>query len=126
MKSKKNKAQAQLQTETSSPPSSFPSKDMLVDHLNFCKNPEAQRHNNNITFNEDKLDSLKIFSHFVLLNQLKKLELEDENMDARYLLRAINRYMLWLKLLNGQGRKEDMPIPPIDVCCIWHVHCLSP
>ncbi|CAH1771216.1 9966_t:CDS:2, partial [Entrophospora sp. SA101] len=74
------------------------------------------------------LDPLKLFSHLVLLNQFKKLELEDEKIDARYLLHAINRYILWLRMLNEQVelKKEDLPIPPIDVCYIWHSHCLSP
>nr|CAG8599337.1 2597_t:CDS:2 [Entrophospora candida] len=113
----------EAQTKTSVPP--LPSKDILVKHSNTCKDT-SEENQNCVISDEDTLDPFKLFSHLVLLNQFKKLELEDEKIDARYLLRAINRYILWLRMLNEQEEKENLPIPPIDVCYIWHSHCLSP
>ncbi|CAJ0636103.1 9578_t:CDS:2 [Entrophospora sp. SA101] len=127
---KKNKedfdSTQEAQTETSVP-SQLPSKDTLVEYSNTCRDT-SEENQNSITSDEDTLDPLKLFSHLVLLNQFKKLELEDEEIDTRYLLRAINRYILWLRMLNEQEelKKENLPIPPIDVCYIWHSHCLSP
>ncbi|CAJ0768687.1 3119_t:CDS:1, partial [Entrophospora sp. SA101] len=100
------------QTETSVP-SQLPSKDILVEYSNTCKDASSENQNR-ITSDEDTLDPLKLFSHLVLLNQFKKLEIEDEKIDARYLLRAINRYILWLRMLNEREEKENLPIPPID------------
>ncbi|CAJ0856625.1 14891_t:CDS:2, partial [Entrophospora sp. SA101] len=116
---KKNKedfdSTQEAQTETSVP-SQLPSKDTLVEYSNTCRDT-SEENQNSITSDEDTLDPLKLFSHLVLLNQFKKLELEDEEIDTRYLLRAINRYILWLRMLNEQEelKKENLPIPPIDL-----------
>ncbi|CAB4467628.1 unnamed protein product [Rhizophagus irregularis] len=66
-------------------------------------------------------------AHLALLTKLKDLEQPDEQIDMRYLLRAQERYILWLDLLGSRNFNDDnMPIPPIDVCYIWHSHLLSP
>ncbi|CAG8550292.1 2737_t:CDS:2 [Ambispora gerdemannii] len=48
--------------------------------------------------NPDMLDA-----HLALLMKFKELEQSDEEMED-----------------------QKMPIPPLDVCLIWHAHCLSP
>src|SRR4051794_17168670 len=55
-----------------------------------------------------------LHAHLALLTRFKELEQPDEQIDTRYLLRAQERYVLWLNLLTGQKfNKETMPIPPI-------------
>ncbi|CAG8636873.1 11775_t:CDS:2, partial [Ambispora leptoticha] len=68
-----------------------------------------------------------LHAHLTLLTKFKELEQSDQEMDDRYLLRAEQRYIAWINLLNDKNfPKEEMPIPPLDVCLIWHAHCLSP
>ncbi|CAG8693780.1 11996_t:CDS:2, partial [Ambispora leptoticha] len=68
-----------------------------------------------------------LHAHLILLTKFKALEQSDQEMDDRYLLRAEQRYIAWIDLLNHKNfPKEEMPIPPLDVCLIWHAHCLSP
>lgn len=53
-------------------------------------------------------------AHLALLTKLKDLEQPDEQIDMRYLLRAQERYILWLDLLGSRNFNDDnMPIPPI-------------
>ncbi|CAG8479664.1 9089_t:CDS:2 [Ambispora leptoticha] len=48
-------------------------------------------------------------------------------MNDRYLLRAEQRCIAWINLLNHKSfPKEEMPIPPLDACLICHAHYLSP
>ena len=55
-----------------------------------------------------------LHAHLALLTKFKELEQSDEQIDTRYLLRAQERYVLWLNLLKSQKfDKEAMPIPPI-------------
>ena len=55
-----------------------------------------------------------LHAHLALLTRFKTLEQPDEQIDTRYLLRAQERYVLWLKLLGSQEFDgETMPIPPI-------------
>jgi hypothetical protein len=55
-----------------------------------------------------------LHAHLALLTKFKELEQSDEQIDTRYLLRALRRYVLWLNLLKSQNfNKETMPIPPI-------------
>lgn len=55
-------------------------------------------------------------AHLALLTKFKALEQSDELIDMRYLLRAQERYILWLNLLDSQKfNEETVPIPPIVV-----------
>jgi len=55
-----------------------------------------------------------LHAHLALLTKFKELEQSDEQIDMRYLLRAQERYVLWLNLLGSQHFDEEtMPIPPI-------------
>lgn len=55
-----------------------------------------------------------LHAHLALLTKLKDLEQSDEQIDMRYLLRAQERYILWLDLLSSQSFNGDnVPIPPI-------------
>ncbi|CAG8527843.1 1900_t:CDS:2 [Dentiscutata erythropus] len=69
-----------------------------------------------------------LHSHLAMLSKFNSLEQQDNEIDQQYLLRAEKRYLLWLGLLNNKSFKdvEEVPIPPIDVCLIWHAHLLSP
>ncbi|CAG8520979.1 11151_t:CDS:2, partial [Gigaspora rosea] len=69
-----------------------------------------------------------LHAHLVMLAKFHSLEQQDSEIDERYLLRAEKRYLLWLKVLNNVSFKDDeeIPIPPIDVCQVWHAHLLSP
>ncbi|CAG8578735.1 12331_t:CDS:2 [Ambispora gerdemannii] len=77
-----------------------------------------------------------LHAHVMLLIKFKALEQSDEHIDTRYLLRAQERYVLWLNLLGSQKYDQGTElIPPIgavyitlfiDVCYIWHSHLLSP
>ncbi|RHZ64644.1 hypothetical protein Glove_321g24 [Diversispora epigaea] len=77
-----------------------------------------------------EIDNLKpkmLQAHLMLLTKFKALEQADEQIDVRYLLRAHERYLLWLNFLSSQNFDTGMElIPPIDVCYIWHLHLLSP
>ncbi|CAG8524716.1 9004_t:CDS:2, partial [Gigaspora margarita] len=75
------------------------------------------------------VNSETLNAHLNLLINFKALEQNIPLMDMRYLLRAQERYILWLQLLekcNENCEKDFISIPPIDVCYIWHAHCLSP
>ncbi|RIB01904.1 hypothetical protein C2G38_2229336 [Gigaspora rosea] len=69
-----------------------------------------------------------LHAHLAMLAKFHSLEQRDSEIDERYLLRAEKRYLLWLKILNNVSFKDDeeIPIPPIDVCQVWHAHLLSP
>ncbi|CAG8590499.1 8894_t:CDS:2, partial [Racocetra fulgida] len=69
-----------------------------------------------------------LHAHLAMLAQFNNLEQKDSEVDQRFLLRSEKRYLLWLELLNNGSFKdaEEVPIPPIDVCLIWHAHLLSP
>ena len=55
-----------------------------------------------------------LHAHLTLLTKFKALEQLDEQIDTRYLLRAQERYVLWLKFLGSQKfNGETVPIPPI-------------
>jgi hypothetical protein len=55
-----------------------------------------------------------LHAHLTLLTKFKALEQSDALIDMRYLLRAQERYVLWLNLLGSQKfNEETMPIPPI-------------
>jgi hypothetical protein len=55
-----------------------------------------------------------LHAHLALLTKFKALEQPDEQIDMRYLLRAQERYILWLNLLDSENFDEEtMPIPPI-------------
>ncbi|RHZ88179.1 hypothetical protein Glove_26g288 [Diversispora epigaea] len=77
-----------------------------------------------------EIDTVKpemLHAHLILLTKFKALEQADEQIDVRYLLRAQERYLLWLNFLGSQNFDPGMElIPPIDVCYIWHSHLLSP
>ncbi|CAG8492422.1 11672_t:CDS:2 [Dentiscutata erythropus] len=76
------------------------------------------------------VNSETLNAHLNLLINFKALEQNFPLMDMRYFLRAQERYILWLKLLEKYSenyeKKDFISIPPIDVCYIWHAHCLSP
>ncbi|CAG8717226.1 3540_t:CDS:2, partial [Racocetra persica] len=78
--------------------------------------------------NIDGVVNIKMLhAHLAMLAKFKSLEQQDSVIDERYLLRAERRYLLWLKILNNESFKDDeVPIPPIDVCQVWHAHLLSP
>ncbi|CAG8511729.1 27647_t:CDS:2, partial [Racocetra persica] len=69
-----------------------------------------------------------LHAHLAMLAQFNNLEQQDSEIDQRFLLRSEKRYLLWLGLLNNGSFKdaEEVPIPSIDVCLIWHAHLLSP
>ncbi|KAF0394652.1 hypothetical protein F8M41_010331 [Gigaspora margarita] len=69
-----------------------------------------------------------LHAHLAMLSKFNSLEQQDNEIDQRYLLRSEKRYLLWVGLLNNNSFKdvEEVPIPPIDVCLIWHAHLLSP
>ena len=55
-----------------------------------------------------------LHAHLALLTKFKELEQLDKQLDTRYLLRAQERYVLWLKLLgNLELNGKIVPIPPI-------------
>ncbi|CAG8655314.1 8634_t:CDS:2 [Racocetra persica] len=55
-----------------------------------------------------------LHAHLTLLRKFKMLEQSDKCFDARYLLRAQERYVLWLDLLRTQNfDQEVVPIPPL-------------
>jgi hypothetical protein len=63
---------------------------------------------------DDVINPSMLHAHLALLTKLKALEQPDEQIDMRYLLRAQERYILWLDLLGSQNFGGDnMPIPPI-------------
>lgn len=62
----------------------------------------------------DGVNPSMLRAHLALLTKLKDLEQPDEQIDTRYLLRAQERYILWLDLLGSHKFNDDnMPIPPI-------------
>ncbi|KAG9298391.1 hypothetical protein G9A89_003896 [Geosiphon pyriformis] len=71
------------------------------------------------------LNSELLHAHLLLLIKLHSIEQRHIQVDLRYLLRAQERYLLWLNLLK-QIKFHSPPVPPIDVWCFWHAHCLSP
>lgn len=63
---------------------------------------------------DNAVNSETLRAHLALLAKFKALEQADERIDMRYLLRAQERYLLWLNLLSSQNfdiRTE--PVPPI-------------
>jgi hypothetical protein len=55
-----------------------------------------------------------LHAHVMLLTKFKVLEQSDEHIDTRYLLRAQERYVMWLNLLGNQKFDQGTePIPPI-------------
>ncbi|CAG8762318.1 18190_t:CDS:2, partial [Dentiscutata erythropus] len=59
-------------------------------------------------------------AHLVLLRKFNMLEQSDKCVDTRYLLRAQERYVLWLNLLCNQNLDQEAElIPPIDLCRIY-------
>ncbi|RHZ48982.1 hypothetical protein Glove_535g33 [Diversispora epigaea] len=96
-----------------------------------AKEKEPYAFDNILTGVQDAdIDNMKpemLRAHLMLLTKFKALEQADEQIDVRYLLRAQERYLLWLDLLGSQNFNPGMEfIPPIDVCYIWHSHLLSP
>ncbi|KAG9298392.1 hypothetical protein G9A89_003897 [Geosiphon pyriformis] len=68
----------------------------------------------------------RLDAHFHLLERLSDLKLDCKEIDFRYLLRAQERYIAWLALLNKGKFPKKPPLPPIDVCLFWYAHCLTP
>ncbi|CAG8483403.1 2103_t:CDS:2 [Ambispora leptoticha] len=86
----------------------------------------AKQGTTEVRFNlEDMVNTDSLRAHLTLLKKFKSLEQPDSQTDVCYLLRAQERYKLWLNLLE-QGKFSSPPLPPLDVCYIWHAHCLSP
>ncbi|KAG9306058.1 hypothetical protein G9A89_020253 [Geosiphon pyriformis] len=74
---------------------------------------------------DDVINPEKLSAHLEVLKKFQSLEHSDSHIDLRYLLRAQERYFLWLDLLD-KGNFSSPPVPPLDVSYIWHAHCLSP
>ncbi|CAG8761880.1 6606_t:CDS:2, partial [Funneliformis caledonium] len=109
-----------------------------LEAINFLM---AERNENPPTYDKTAFDTIPtgavnvdgvvnpamLRAHLALLAKFKALEQPNKQIDTRYLLRAQERYVLWLYLLGSKNFDErTMPIPPIDVCYIWHSHLLSP
>ncbi|CAG8529309.1 2701_t:CDS:1, partial [Scutellospora calospora] len=78
---------------------------------------------------DDVINNNTLNAHLSLLKIFKTLRHKDNNINRLFLIEAEKRYNIWLNLLNDKfdnGDNEDIPIPPIDVCQIWHTHLLSP
>ncbi|CAG8476161.1 884_t:CDS:2, partial [Scutellospora calospora] len=68
-------------------------------------------------------------AHLSLLKIFKTLRHENDDINRLFLSEAEKRYNIWLNLLNDKFNNDDnvdIPVPPIDVCQIWHAHLLSP
>ncbi|CAG8681923.1 1162_t:CDS:2 [Funneliformis caledonium] len=63
----------------------------------------------------------------LLIRFTKRLEQNDSTLLLGYLLRAEQRYILWLNLLDElKPKPESIPIPPLDVSVFWSAHMTNP
>ncbi|CAG8437667.1 8297_t:CDS:2 [Scutellospora calospora] len=92
---------------------------------------KSQSNNNSLKINQIDIDDVinndTLNAHLSLLKIFKTLRHEDDDINRLFLSKAEKRYSIWLNLLNDKfDNDSDIPIPPIDVCQIWHAHLLSP